>query len=300
MDDRAWRNLSIVLGAICVLLLIAAGALIMTSGPSKPEPTKVFVVKSTSPGASPSTSITEIATETPSASTSGIAKPTPTPRPAQTSPTASITFSNMMLDAATDPAAKPRTFTFVSDGPGPVAATVTSSTGGSTKACVTVDLNPKSLYCQTGATPRLAGFADTQHSIWTVTLVGTGVATPTVALVISWPSSSPTVTLAHARFQGAPAPNSQKGFTATFKPRGAGQMLISSGWPGVTADAEVTLADVTGTTPVIIDDKSYSATSSLSPVYSTPVVPSVKYQVLMLNKSPDSGRPEMSATISFP
>jgi hypothetical protein len=290
-----------VLGVICVLLLIAAGALIMTSGPSEPGPTPTFIVKTPTPGASPSAGPTDTGTATTAASPSGSVKATPTPRPTQSSPTASITFSNMMLDASDDPARTLRTFTFISDGPGLVSATITSSTGGSTKICITVDLNPKSLYCPPAAVaPKVAGYADTQHSIWTVTLVGKSVQTPTVDVTISWPSSAPSITLAHARFQGAPAPNSQKGFTATFKPRGAGQLLISAGWPGLTANAQVTLADVTGTTPVIIDDKAYSDVGSLTPVYSTPVVPSVKYQVLVLNTSPDSGRPDMNATISFP
>jgi len=204
-----------------------------------------------------------------------------------------------MLDATDDPAHTVRTFTFVSDGPGLVQAQIISSDGGSTKLTLMVDLNPKSLYAQTGVTPKVAGRGDTQHSIWTVTLIGMHVATPTVDVTISWPTSNPSITLAHGRFQGTPSPNSQKGFTAEFKPRGAGQLSVLAAWPGTKANAQITLANVTGAASVI-DDQTFSGVSSLDPAYSTSVVPSVKYQLLLLNTSPDSDRPDLSATISFP
>lgn len=301
MDDRNWRNLSIVLGVVCVLLLIAAGVLIATSSPSTPAPKPTVVVKSNTPLITATASnTTQAPTPSGSSSTSsGGPKVTPTPKPTQTSPTASITFSNLMLDALGDPAHTFRTFTFTSDGPGPINVQVLSSTGGSTKACLSVDLGKP--FCTTGVTPRFsAALADTQHSLWTVTLIGTSASTPTIAIVFTWPSASPSITLAHGRFQGAPYPNSQKGFVATFQPRGAGQLTVASTWPGVTASSQLTLADVTGSTAVIIDNKAYSDAEAITPAYSAPVVASVKYQVLVLNMSTDAGRPDMSATISFP
>jgi hypothetical protein len=295
LDDRAWRNLSIVLGVICVLLLFLVGAAIMTLDQPSSNPTPIVVRPTTTPaGPTPSGSA-----PTAIASTTGQPRVTPTPKPTQQWPTVAITFSNLMLDAQNDTAHTLRTFTFVSDGPGPVAVKVDSSTGGTVRACLSVDLGKE--FCTEGAKPRFTGaLAAERHNLWTVTLIGKGAATPTIEVTISWPTANASITLAHGRFQGVPTANSERGFTASFKPRGAGELQISSAWPGMTAEAELTLADVTGSTPVIIDDKNYSAATSISPPYTTSVVPSVKYQVLVLNKSPDAGRPDMSATISFP
>src|ERR1035437_4793846 len=63
----------------------------------------------------------------------------PTPTPGKASP-ATMTFTGLGLDASNDAKGAPRTFTFTSDGNGPVTFAVTKiSSGGTAKLCISVD-----------------------------------------------------------------------------------------------------------------------------------------------------------------
>ncbi len=303
MDDKRWRNISLVLGAICVVLIIAASLLIFSGkGGSTASP---LSLPSDSAGASFGG-----ATASPSPSASGpVATATqsapPTPRATQSAPTATLTFNDMMLDASATSGARARTFTFTSDGYGPVGIQVTKSSpaGKQIKICAQVDSSVAS--CKTGVNPGFPkAFADatTPHSVWIVTLIGNGADTPTVDIRFSWPTATPKVTLSHGRLQGSTSqavPDALNGFSATFQSRTSGQMGLQASWT-VSKDAHVTLADASVTPAVTVDEQSYSAVGFLAPAYAHAVDQGKAYRIMLRDTSADSTRADLTAQIEFP
>jgi hypothetical protein len=295
MDDRVWRNISIGLGVICALLIGVAGALMIVGGRSDssagPSETPIVAEATPTTAALPSGSGT-VATPA----------PTPTPSPGPSLP-ATIVFNGLGLDAANDTAGTLRTFTFQSDGAGALNVSVTkTSAGGTSKMCIKVDAG--AFACKVGSLP---GFpkasSDTAHSTWTVTLQGYGASKPTVDLSITWPTSSPKVTISHGRFQGSSTTGVSEGlngFTATFQPRTGGSMNVQASWTGVAANAELILTDVTSTPTVKLDDRNYSGATYVNPSFSFTVDSTKSYQVKLRDTSADSGRPDLTAQISFP
>jgi len=133
VDERIWKNTSIVLGVVCALLIGIAGALLVVghkSGPSTASgaPSSVEVATgTTAPGASATTK------------TSGSHVPTaaPTPTPGKATP-ATITFNSLGLDTGTSGIA--RTFQFTTNGAGSVDVRISKiSSGGTAKLCESVD-----------------------------------------------------------------------------------------------------------------------------------------------------------------
>ena len=308
MNDRTWRNLSIALGLVCVLLIGVAGALLLSSGKGSPSSTATgtYIASGATetPGASVAGTPTPGASDTSTPGPSATPKPTPSPRPTQSEPTASISFTDMMLDAQSDPLATARTFSFMSDGPGPVSAVVTksSSSKASIKMCLRIDAG-----AQTCALPGVepgfpAAYADTQHSLWVVTLIGAGAATPTVDVAFSWPTGSPSITFAHGRFQGSSSPGiseAQNGFNATFKPRGSGAVSVSVAWTVIVTDVDLGLANVTGTPAINVDEVQYQGVKAVDPPYTHSVDAGKRYKVMFRNLDADAMRPDLNATISF-
>ena len=314
MNDKTWRNVSIALAVICVLLLGVAGALYFGSNSSSPSPTDTGTAfaggptetVTSSPAAtptsgSPGTSGTP-GTTAPSGSAS--TKPTPTPKPTQAAATASITFNDMMLDAASDPLATSRTFSFTSDGAGPVSMQVAKSSLAtpSVKICVKIDAGAQT--CSSGAKPGFpTALADRPHSLWVVTLIGVGAATPTVDVAFSWPTASPSITLAHGRFQGSSSPGISEalnGFNATFKARVGGSISVGVAWTVIATDVDLALADVTGASAINVDEVQHHGVKAVDPPYTHSVDAGKKYKVMFRDLAADSQRPDLSATISFP
>src|ERR1035437_8913450 len=115
VDDRIWKNLSIVLGIVCAVLLGIAGALMV-----------VHKDGSSGPTSSPDSSAISEGTQAPTDGSGGpVSQPpgssspgpsgtlAPTPKLGPSSP-ATITFSGLALDAANDKSGTVRTFTFIS------------------------------------------------------------------------------------------------------------------------------------------------------------------------------------------
>jgi len=313
VNDKTWRNVSIALGLMCVVLIAVAGVL-LASGGNSPSPTAT------------GTLIASLATQTPGGSTAGTPttgtqtsgasntathslapspKPTASPNPTQAQPTASITFNDMMLDAQGDPHATARTFTFVSDGPGPVSAMVTrsSSSSASVKMCIKIDAGAQTCTAA-GVKPGFGfAYADRPHDLWVVTLMGVGAATPTVDVTFSWPTGGPSITLAHGRLQGSSSPGipeSLNGFNATFKPRGGGAISVGAAWTVIVTDVDLGLADVTGTPASNVDEVQFHGVQAIDPPYTHSVDAGRKYKVMFRDLDADSRRPDLSATISFP
>ena len=314
MNDTSWRNLSAILGVACVILIIAAGALLATSGESPtPSPSATAAVGSVAPaGTNPTDSIAPSAAVTPSGSAAVPTSPAdtsspgpsgPTPSAPANAPIAAVTFNNLMLDASTDTSGTARTITFITDGNGKVGIAMTKSTSATTRICVKVDdAKPD---CRVGTKVNYAGaFTDTAHSVWTITLLGNSTATPTIDLALSWPTNTGKVSLTHGRLQGsssAGVPEALNGFTATFKGRSPGNVTLSASWTVVTADVDVSLADVDGPKAIAVDEKQFKGAQNLGTAgYSFGIDAAKFYRIFFRSLSADSGRPDLSAVLTIP
>ena len=300
MDDRVWKNISIALGVICALLIGVAGALMIvghkdgSAVPSTSFPTSISNV-TLPPGVTPGPSSSAPQNQpsgTPTAPTATLAKAAP----------ATMGFSGLGLDAINDTAGSARTFTFTSDGPGPVTFAVTKiSAGGTAKLCINVDGGAYA--CKVGTSSKLPSFltslADQAHDTWTMTLIGYGSSTPVVDVTFTWPTAAAKVTLTHGRFQGTP--EGINGFTCAFKPRAAGTLNVQSAWTLLSTNANVTLLDATVQPVSTIESKDFASVAYLNPSYSAGVDSTKTYQVKMRRTSADSSeRPDLTAQISFP
>ncbi|GEM_PF-993450 len=324
-SSARWRNISLGLGLVAAIMIGGTGELVFSALTSGPAPTS----GTGSPVASPATASPTQASQapttvgpTPTAGASATAGPTetagasstlgpdstatdtttPAPQVGGTPSPATITFREMMLDSAADSAATARTFAFTSDGPGPVSAQVVAAAPLATlKMCIQVNGGPQS--CSSGATPGFFTMAPSSgdQAQWIVTLIATDAgATPVVDVAFTWQTRAPAITLSHGRFQGAPNPDSLCGFTATFKPRAAGSVGVIASWPPASADAALTLTDATSSPGSSVGTTTYSATGLIAPAYAHAVAAGRTYQIQLLNTGSDSGRPDLTTTISFP
>ncbi|HEX7492012.1 MAG TPA: hypothetical protein VF337_09955 [Candidatus Limnocylindrales bacterium] len=297
MDDRVWKNISIALGVICALLIGVAGAL-MFLGHKSPstDSTNSFPAVSGATQSPGSGSGPTVVTSPGAATPAG-----PTPTAGKASP-ATMAFTGLTLDAMTDTSGAARTFTFTSDGSGPVTFAVTKiSSGGTAKLCISVD--DSAYACKIGTPSKLPNFltskADQIHDKWSMTLIGYNASAPTVDVTFTWPTAAPKVTLTHGRFQGTE--NGLNGFTATFQPRAAGSVNVQSAWTLLSTDASMTLYDATTQPAVSVETKEYKGVAYLNPAYTATLDPTKKYQIKLQRTSSDSSeRPDLTAEISFP
>ena len=301
VNDSSWRSLSAILGVACVILIIAAGALLATNSGS-PAPSSSDTSQTS---AVPSGSVSS-GSPGPSASPSASSVPSPTPKPTAVvqAPIAFVSFNKMMLDAANDPLGTARTFTFVTDGAGPVGIAFTQGTGKAlVKICAKIDDSKPD--CRTGSKVTYTGaFTDTAHSVWIVTLVGSGTNKPTVDVSLSWPTNDSRITLTHGRLQGSTSPGvpeALNGFICTFKTNAAGNVTVAASWTTVTTDITMSTANVNGTSVSTIDEKPFKAAQNLgTPGYTFGVDGGKTYRVALRDTAADSQRPDLTAVISFP
>jgi hypothetical protein len=302
VNDSSWRSLSAILGVACVILIIAAGALLATSGGS-PAPSSSDIGQTS---AAPSGSGASESSE-PSATASPTSVPSPTTKPTAPAkaPIALATFNNLMLDAANNASGTARTITFVTDGTGPIGIAVTKiSAKASLKICATVDDSKPD--CRTWPKPSSfhGALTDTAHSIWVITLMGVGSDTPTVDVAFSWPTNDARITLKHGRLQGSTSPGvpeAQNGFTCTFKTRAAGNVTVAASWTLLTANIDMSTADVDGPKAISLDERQFKTVQNLgTPGYSFGLDAGKYYRVFLRSISADSLRPDLTAVISFP
>ena len=307
MNDSSWRNLSAVLGVACVILIIAAGALLATSGESPAASPSGISVASATPSGSGTGSVSP-GLPTPSASTgvspSHSAGPGPTATPPANAPIVQVTFNNLLLDSSTDPLGKARTLTFITDGSGPVGIAITRSPGSATtKICAKVDDSKAD--CRVGTRLTYKGaFTDTAHSVWVITMIGNRSARPTIDVALSWPSNSPRITFTHGRLQGSSSPGvavALNGFTATVKTTADGNLTLSSSWTLITTNIQVTTEDLNTSAASIVDQKQFTSVTNLgTPGYTFAVGAGKSYRIALRNLSADSLRPDLTAVISIP
>jgi hypothetical protein len=294
------------LGVACVVLIIAAGALLATSGESSPTPSQpVGSVASVIPSSSaPSDSSGSPA---PSASATASAGPTATPTgtPVANAPIAHVTFNNLQLDATSDALGKPRTFTFITDGSGPVGIAIVKSSPAKATTRICAQIDGGKADCRTGTAVSYNGaFTDTAHSVWVVTLIGPASVGPTVDVAFSWPTNHAQITLTHGRFQGSSSPGvspNLNGFTASVKTVNAGNLTVAASWTAVTANVEITTEDLNAPTATIKDQKQITSATNLgTPGYTFGLDAAKWYRVSLRNLSADSQRPDLTAVISVP
>lgn len=301
MDDKVWKNLSMALGIGCAVLLGIAGALMVVhKSPTSPSPAPDSGLSAGSPA--PTDSAGNPASVAPGTTATPKGSVAPTATPGKASP-ATITFAGLGLDAANDKNGFARTFTFTSDGPGPVTYAITNtSKGGTSKLCGKVDGG--AFACKIGSLPNfLKGAADAEHNSWTVTVVGYGNSAPTVDLTITWPAATAKITLNHGRFQGsstAKVPESLNGVTASFKPRVTGALNVQASWTTINTNVSMALADMTTAPAVAVDNRQYTGVAFISPAYNYNVEPTKTYQLKLRNTSADSQRPDLTTQITFP
>jgi hypothetical protein len=303
VNDSSWRSLSAVLGVACVVLIIAAGALLATGGEASPNPSgPIATVATAGPSGSAPTGSTQPSS---SASVTTVpSAPASTPPPAK-APIVGITFNNLQLDSSNDALGKTRTFTFITDGVGAVGISITKSSPAkqTTRICARVDDGKAD--CRVGTKVTYKGaFTDTAHSVWVITLIGNAAASPLVDVAFSWPSNSPKITLTHGRLQGSATPGvsaNLNGFTATFTPKVAGNVGVTAAWSAITTDVRVSTDQVLGGSSNLMDQKQYSAAQNLgTPGYSFAVSAGKTYSVSLRNLSADSGRPDLTAVVTIP
>ena len=291
-------------------LLLAATLVLAFSGSAAPRPAGIAAPTRAPVAAAGRTPGPSAQTPTPPASSPsvapeasvGTASPeTPEPNqsiPPQTSPTATITFTDLVVDSALDFPHSARVFTFTSDGPGAVTAQVTAgSPMDSSDLCVTADDGRSE--CDMGATPSLTLVATGPHNNWKVAVLSGNSASATVDVQFSWPTASPQITVDHARFQGYPNSDSLRSLSAVFKTRSAGRFSLGAAWPGASARTTLTLTDVSGRREATIDT-SASAEARPSTDYAHFLNGGRIYVINLFNDSPDDSRPDLKATISFP
>jgi len=227
------------------------------------------------------------------------ATPTEGPPPSSTSPAATITFRQLVLDGSADATGSARSFSFVSDGPGAVSAEIVATSPlDSTTLCVAVDeARP---VCATGATPIFTSNAPTAHSRWTVTVASPNKSSPTVDVAFRWPTDHPSITLSGLRFQGSPNPDSMRTLTADFTTRLSGSLRVDAAWSRIAVDATLTLADLSGVKPVTLGTAAYTGKVSISPSYTHLLTGGRTYEVKLYNNGRDAGRTLLTATIAFP
>ncbi|MGZ6269237.1 MAG: hypothetical protein ACXWMU_01545 [Candidatus Limnocylindrales bacterium] len=247
MDERGWRTVALGLGAVVVLLVVAVGIVLIggdgtgpTDAAATPPPVaSPTAVASLTTVAIPTAAATPSATAAPSSAPptfppvtaapslapSALAAVSPTP----SGPQASVTFIQFKLDAAADPAGRVRTFTFTTDGLGQIQAKLShSSPLGQTTMCIqTGALAP---FCRTWAGGTLLDDTKTAHDTWRVTLIGADIATPTVDLTLTWPTTHPGVTLTNGRFQATGTVGGYNGLVARLSPGSSGTLTVTASW----------------------------------------------------------------------
>ena len=258
--------------------------------------------RASAPSATPSASARASAGRSATAATSPIAGQTGPSTALRKSPTATITFHGLMLDALVDSAAtvgSEMAFTFSSDGPGEVSVQIVASAPlDTTTICLIGDGKP--VGCDVGGSPGITQTTTTAHSDWLVNVTSPNAGTPTVDLAFSWPTERPRMTLNHGQFRGSPNPDSLRSLTATFRTRAAGSISVDAVWSPISLDATLTLTERAGTASAAIDQIQYSGLTGTTPAYAHTVRSGRNYMVSLYNLSRESGRPDLDVTIGFP
>ena len=252
MTEERWRSVAIGLAAALVVLVAIAVATSLPSGSTGPSPSASGAVGlgSETPGGSSDASVEPSAevSEGPSASASTGPSASATLKP--TAGWAYVTFTDFRLDARSAPDDQARTFTFKADGPGKVTAKLTTrSPQGTTRICLKVGSG--SALCRNWTTGTLTGTTTSANqTTFQVTLVGVGIATPSVDLALTFRAKDPSVALTNGRFDGTAADaTGYNGISGKVKVRSGGTLSIKADWGAKPFNYTYTLVDLTAPSP---------------------------------------------------
>ncbi len=211
--------------AVLVVSVIGGGIIAMAvlGGGGSPEPSSAAVT----PTATPTPTAT--VTEAPSATLSPTAAPSPTPT-SSPGPPATIVLTQLKLDAADDPEGRDRVVTFTTGGTGTITIALKALPPmGSARICLSAD--GTDLGCETTADGKLAAETTKMAATYELTLRGDGIETPVVEVDVTFPATSPSVTVANARFDGTLYPETN-GIQAIVQPRAGGGVHVTADWGG--------------------------------------------------------------------
>jgi len=239
---------------------------------------------------SPSTAPTSASSIAPSASASAAASATPLPVP-----TAMLTFVGLQLDATDDPAGVDRVITFTSDGPGAMSVRLVSQTPqGTTHMCFKA--GTKSLGCKDWSKGTFNGTTTQAHTKWSVTVRGSGIATPVVDVTVLYQTLAPTVAIAHARFDGTAEPT-LNGIQVRFVPRAEGDAHLVASWGGHPFAYEIdTFNETTGEGGPSYPNQGPSTNVDQA----TPVTATDTWRLILQNIDAGFGTTDLTATFSWP
>lgn len=288
------------LAVVLLVALVAAGC-----GSASP---------SSGAGASPSTSGVPTAvssgapsvapsppTETPSAaprseapSATATAKPTPKPTP-KPGPPATITFTQLKLDAKDDPAGVNRVLTFDSHGTGKISVAVkTLSPMGTVIMCLSA--GGVRIACRTTPAGAITVTTTRRTETFKVTLRGEGVETPIVEVTATFPSATPSVTIKNARFDGTDYPETN-GIQALVSPRADGNVTLLAAWGGHPFAYEIDLMEQNGGSGSITLANQGPSTNTSESLAVNGMNP---WKLLLQNVAGGFGITPLTATIAWP
>ncbi len=291
------------LGLVLLLAGVLGGLLVVTAliggGPTTPA------TGTQSPTAFASPSATTGAAETspppssasPSASTSAAPSASAAPTTSPTTPPgppATVTFTQLKLDAKDDPAGQDRVITFQSRGAGAITAKYTSlSPQGTIQACLIA--GTKTLSCQSAASGTLTAATTSATVAFKVTLRGAGAFTPTAEIAITFPSATPTVTITNARFDGTAFPDTN-GIQVLVNPRADGVVHLVAQWGGHPFLYEVDLMEQGGSGAHTLANQGPSTNVDTT----LPVSGRNPWKLLLQNIQMGFGTTELTAAVSWP
>ncbi|MEA2537315.1 MAG: hypothetical protein QOF11_1549 [Chloroflexota bacterium] len=251
MTEERWRSVAIALGAVLVVLVLVAVATSRPSGPAaSPTGSGSPAGGSGSPGTSSEASTEPSAPGSEAPSGSASTEPSGSPTIPPSAGLAQITFTDFRLDATSDPDGQPRTFTFKTDGPGKVTAKLTTrSPQGTARFCLKVGNG--SPFCRNWTTGTLTGTTNAKNrTTFQVTLIGVGIATPSVDLALTFRAKDPSVTLTNGRFDGTGSDaEGYNGMSGKVKIRSGGTFSIKADWGDTPFNYTYTLVDLTAPSP---------------------------------------------------
>lgn len=223
------------------------------------------------------------------------AEPTATPEPPNPpGPPATIVLTQLKLDAKDDPDGKNRRIEFESQGSGDITVDLAVlSPQGNATMCLRAD--DKQLGCKTTAAGRLTANTTTKHADFVLTLRGEGIQTPIVDVTVTFPATTPTVTIANARFDGMDYPETN-GIQAMVTPRADGDVTLDADWGGHPFIYEIDLLEQGGPGTHVLADQGPATRVSES----LPVTAPNPWKLVLQNIQGGFGVTELDAIIAWP
>ena len=285
---------AVVGGGILAFTVIGGGGLPAPSsvaGASATPPVPSATSAAISPTLTPTAAATPSATPAPTPTAAPSATPKPTTAPG---PVAKIVLTQLKLDAGDDPAGQNRVVTFTTGGAGEITAALsTLSPTGTTRMCLSAD--GKDLGCRTAAAGKLTAKTTKKAATFELTLRGSGTETPVVEVAITFPATTPAVTIANARFDGTMFPETN-GIQAIVQPRANGDLHLTADWGGHPFLYEVDLVEQGGAGSQTLANQGPATRMDVK----LPITAPNPWKVLLQNIETGFGATPMTATIAWP